>query len=176
MSSRSVATLAMLTALVAALGFLLSGIPNIELMTLGTFVSGALLGAVRGAGVGAGAMAVYSAFNPYGMAPPPTFAMQVVGLGAIGAAGGLLAGKVLGRRVGSAVGVAAGGAAGFLLTLGYDVLTNLGTAWSTGMEVVPALVGGLAFGVWHMVWNAGLFAVAGPPLLIALRRRRARTI
>jgi hypothetical protein len=168
MSSRSVATVGMLAALVAALGYLLSGVPNVELMTLGIFVSGTLVGAAGGAGIGACGMALYSGFNPYGMAPPPTYATQVLGAAGIGAAGGLLAGSVPGPL--------RTGAVGFLLTLGYDVLTNLGTAWSTGLDVVPVMIGGITFGIWHMLSNAVLFAVAGPPLLTALRRRRARVI
>lgn len=176
MSSRSVATLGMLTALVAALGFLLSGIPNIELMTLSTFVSGALLGAARGALVGAGAMAIFSGFNPYGMAPPPVYAMQIAGYAAIGAAGGLLGGRAGLLRGGTAGRIAAGGALGFLLAVGYGALTNLGTAWSAGLDVWPTMVGGIAFGLWHAAWNAAVFAVAGPPLLAALRRRRERLV
>jgi hypothetical protein len=168
MSSRSVATIGMFAALVAALGYLLSGVPNVELITLGIFVSGALVGTAGGAGVGACGMAIYSGFNPYGIAPPPTFATQVAGAAGIGAAGGLLAGSVRGPLAGAAV--------GFLLTFGYDVLTNLGTAWSTGLDVVPVMIGGITFGVWHMLSNAVLFALAGPPLLATLRRRRARSI
>jgi len=173
MSSRSVATVGMLAALVAALGFLLAGVPNVELMTLGTFVSGALLGPPRGATVGGAAMVIYSLLNPYGPAPPPTFAMQVVGCAGIGAAGGVLGRLSRTAGLGAAGSLAAGAVVGFLLTLVYDLLTNLGTAWSTGMDIGPVLAGGLAFGLWHMAWNAVFFAVAGPPLLAALRRRRS---
>jgi hypothetical protein len=176
MSTRSVATLGMLTALVAALGFLLSGVPNIELMTLATFVTGALLGAARGAAVGAGAMAIFSGFNPYGMAPPPVYAMQVAGFAGIGAAGGALGGRVDLLRPGAAGRIAAGGATGFLLAVAYGALTNLGTAWAAGLDVWPTMIGGIAFGIWHAVWNAVVFAAAGPPLLAALRRRRERLV
>lgn len=173
MSSRSVATLGMLTALVAALGFLLSGVPNIELMTLATFVSGALLGSARGAAVGAAAEAIYSGFNPYGMAPPPVYVMQIAGYAAIGAAGGIL-GNAIPARLPAAARMALGAATGVLLTVGYDALTNLGTAWAAGLDVGPTMAGGLLFGVWHAAWNAAVFAAAGPPLLAALRRRRER--
>jgi hypothetical protein len=179
MSSRSVATLGVLTALVAALGFALTGVPNVELMSLSTFVCGALRGPVGGGVVGASAMAIYSSFNPYGIAPPPVFAMQLVGLGIIGVVGGLICGRPSSRwRPGGISGMLAGGILGFALTLLYDVLTNLGTAWSMGVyrNPLPILLGGLGFGAWHMVWNTVLFAACSPTLLAALRRREARAL
>ncbi|MHC4925621.1 MAG: hypothetical protein ACYTG4_16345 [Planctomycetota bacterium] len=128
---------------------------------------------VRGAVAGAAAMAIYSGLNPYGMAPPPTFIAQVAGAAGIGAAGGLLGRRLAGGPLRSA---GLGAAIGFALALGYDLLTNLGTAFSAGLAVVPTLIGGIAFGVWHIVWNSVVFAVAGPPLLAALRRRQSRVL
>ena len=71
-----------------------------------------------------------------------------------------------------------GNGIGLSLTLLYDVLTNLGTAWSLGAyrNPFPVLWGGLVFGAWHMVWNAALFAVGCPALLGVLRRREARAL
>jgi hypothetical protein len=62
-----------------------------------------------------------------------------------------------------------------VLTLAYDALTNLGTAWAMGAlsEPWPVLVGGLAFGAWHVAANVVLFAVAAPALLAAWRRHEA---
>ena len=178
MSSRSVSSLGVFTALVAALGFALSGVPNVELMTLSTFVSGAFLGALRGAIVGGAAMSIYSAFNPYGMAPPPVFAMQVLGCAFVGLAGAALAGRIAGRPLSPVARAALGAGAGFVLTVIYDVLTNLGTAWSMGAygDPWPVVAGGLLFAVWHVVWNTVIFAVGAPPLLAVLRRRRAQAL
>ncbi len=178
MPARLIARIAIFVALVCALGFALAAVPNVELMTLGAFVAGAALGSRAGAVVGGTAMAIYSGLNPYGMAPPQVYAAQVVGFFLIGAAGGLV------RRRGSAPGggkgpvtaalsALAGGVAGATLTLAYDVLTNLGTAWAMGSlaNPWPIVAGGVAFGAWHLAVNAVLFAVCAPPLLAALRRR-----
>ena len=173
MSSRTTATLGIFTALVAALGFALSGIPNMELMTLGAFIAGAWVGVAGGAVVGALSIALYSGLNPYGFAPPPTFLMQVTGLALVGAAGGLLGPRL--ETLPGAPAVAVAAALGFGLTLLYDLLTNLGTAWSAGLDVVPTLIAGLTFGVWHMLWNAVFFALGAGPLLAVLRRRKARS-
>jgi len=176
MSPSSIASLGVFIALVAGLGFLLSGVPNIELMSLMTFVAGAVLGPLRGMVVGAGAMGLYSGLNPYGMAPPPTFAAQVIGAAAIGAAGGWASPGGALMRTRAAWRAPLGAAVGVALTLLYDVLTNLGTAVSMGAwrDPWPFLVGGISFGVWHIVWNGAFFGVGLPPLLGVLARRRAR--
>ena len=170
-STRDVARLAFFVALVAALGFLrqiLLPIPNVELMSLATFIAGAMLGTGAGAVAGAAAMGIYSILNPLGPAPPPVYAAQVAGLALFGIGGGLLANQ----RTRAVV----LGAAGFLLTFLYDVLTNLGTAWVMGAlsDPWPVLAGGLLFGVGHMVWNTIAFALAGPPLVQWIARQRAK--
>lgn len=176
MTTRSVASLGVFIALVTALGFALSGVPNVELMSLMTFVSGAVLGPRKGAVVGAVSMGLYSGFNPYGPALPPTFAMQVLGAAGIGVVGGL---AVLGRwfeRTPPGLRWPLGAALGLVLTLFYDALTNLGTAWSIGayLDPWPILVGGITFAVWHIVWNGAFFGVGLPPMLAVLTRRRER--
>ena len=182
MSTRSVAAVALLAALVAALGFLLAGVPNVELVGLAAFVSGAAVGSRRGAAAGGLGVALYSGLNPYGAAPPPTFLSQVAGGALFGAAGGFVAarGHADSARGGRASRILAPGgpvllgAAGLLLTLAYDGLTNYGTAVSIGAaaDPWPVLVGGWAFGVWHVVWSTAFFATLGPPLLAGLKRRR----
>jgi hypothetical protein len=175
LSPRSVATLGVLIALVAGLGHALAAVPNVELMGLSTFVCGALLGPWRGGCVGCGAMALYSVSSPWGVAPPPVFAGQLLGLALFGVVGGLafhtFPADVATRSPKTWLLPAA---AGFLLTVVYDLLTNLGVAWMMGTlrEPLPVLGAGLAFGLWHLLWNTVLFAVGAPTLLLALRRRR----
>src|SRR5262249_44595989 len=147
MSPRSIATVAVLAALVAALGFLLTGvihIPNVELVSLASFVSGALVGPLRGAAAAAIGMALYSGMNPYGVAPPPTYLSQVMGMATFGAVGGVIGPRIAapgGRRWRS---VTVAGGLGLVLTLFYDGLTNLGTALSVGAgrDPWPILVAG----------------------------------
>jgi hypothetical protein len=174
MTSRKIAELAVFVALVVALGYALAGVPNVELMTLATFVSGTTLGSRSGAFVGAAAMGIYSSLNPYGLAPPPVFAAQVIGMGITGLAGGAARGHGgEGRGARLLASIPLGGVIGAGLALLYDALTNLGTAWSIGMlrDPWPVVAGGIAFGAWHVAWNAVVFAVAAPALIAALRRR-----
>lgn len=180
MSPRFLAPVAVLAALVAALGFLvaLAGIPNVELVSLASFASGTLLGIRRGAAVGGIGMGLYSGMNRYGAAPPATFLSQVLGMAIVGGAGGAIAGRLASPKLAGWRASAVAGALGLVLTLVYDGLTNLGTAFSIGAghDPWPILVGGWLFGAWHAASNVAFFAALAPPLSAALRRRRAGTL
>ncbi|MDP6529351.1 MAG: hypothetical protein QF819_09210 [Gemmatimonadota bacterium] len=162
---------ALFTAWTAGLGFALSGVPNVELMGLSAFVSGLLLGPGFGALSSGLAMSLYSGLNPYGPPLPPVFVAQVAGMAVFGAAGGGIGVFVV--RAGGWFGACIAGGAGFLLTLIYDVLTNLGVAASMGTLSRPGavLAGGLLFSVGHLVSNTVIFAVAGPSVFSALHAR-----
>jgi hypothetical protein len=86
---RTVILAALFIALSVALGFLLAGVPNVELKTLTVFVAGAFCGARLGCAVGAFSILVHTLFNPLGPAPAPLLAAQVASFVVIGAAGGI---------------------------------------------------------------------------------------
>ena len=161
-----IAYVAAFTALAVALGFLLAGIPNLELMTLTVFVGGAVAGPRLGAVIGGGAALIHSLANPLG--PPPFVLLlvgQVVGLALAGAMGGVLARWVVrARPAGQLLGMAA---VGFAVTLLYDALTNLGVGIHLG-PIWQTLVGGLLFSVMHVVANTVTFVVLGVPALRVL--------
>jgi hypothetical protein len=169
---RTVILAALFVALSVALGFLLAGVPNVELKTLTVFMAGAFCGARLGCAVGALSILVHSLFNPLGPAPAPLLAAQVAGFVAIGAAGG-----IAGPRIGSSGGwcVAACAAAGFGLTLLYDALTTVATAFIAlgASRFIGGLggfaVAGIGFTALHEGVNATVFAVAVPPLMKAVR-------
>jgi len=166
---------ALLIATTVALGYALAGIPNIELMTITVFISGYLLGVRLGATVGAAAIAVHSVFNPLGAALPPLFVAQIVGFTLTGMAGGLLGGVI--ERLPRVGAIVVAGATGLVVTLFYDVLTNIGAFYTITGENAPTnllkfVIGGIVFVVMHLVWNTALFAVALKPTLSVLARYR----
>jgi len=59
-----------------AAGYLLAGVPGVELMTLVAVLAGIALGPGRGALAGALAETVYSLGSPYGIAAPPLLAAR----------------------------------------------------------------------------------------------------
>lgn len=175
MSSKPLIQTALLTALCVAIAYAFAPVPNVELLSAAVFTSGVLLGARRGAAVGAVSEGLYSAFNPYGMAPPPLYAAQLVGFALIGGAGGALARPLRASRLGVQVALCA--VAGFVLTLVYDVLTN-SAAYLTARESTTwaaMLLGGLSFPfpLAHPGGNAVGFALLVPAVVRAVARRVA---
>jgi hypothetical protein len=162
-TTRKIALAGLLSSLAVALGFLLIAVPNVELMTLTVFVSGGLLGVRGGMLVGIVSMLIYSIANPMGAAIPLVTVSQVVGLGIAGAAG---AGAPVVRRIwkGRIARNVIFAATGLLLTIAYDLLTNLALGLSIG-TVVAVLTAGLLFSVVHFVSNALIFFFLADVLL-----------
>ncbi len=171
------ALLASLLVVVAvSLGFALSAVPNVELLSFAVFLSGFLLGVGYGAVVGAASAVLFSTFNPLGAGLPPLVVTQALGQAVVGVAGGV-AGPLIARFESRPLACLFAGVVGLVLTLLYDVLTTAG-AYVTfvGEKSIEGLVkfgvGGLVFGVLHMVWNTVLFCLALAPTLRVLRRFR----
>ena len=147
-------------------------IPNFEVLTLVVFCSGVLLGVRDGMLTGAITMLVYSLLNPYGAAPPLITLSQVLGEAAAGGAGGVLASAGLaGFQPAPRAAVMA--TAAVVLTLFFDLVTNLATGYLLG-QVRIALLGGIPFSLWHIGWNVVLFVGVGTPLVGALSHYRSR--
>jgi hypothetical protein len=166
----------LLVAVVVTLGYALAAVPNVELMTVAVFVSGFLVGPRLGATVGAVSAAIFSAFNPLGAALPPLLAAQALGQGVVGFVGGV-AGPGLARRGSRWISFVAAGILGFLITVLYDVLTNIGafviiSGDKTFGNLVKFVGAGIAFMAMHLVWNTLVFAAALTPVLIVLDRHR----
>jgi uncharacterized membrane protein len=147
-------------------------IPNFELLTLVVFCSGVLLGVRDGMLVGAITEFIYSVLNPYGAVHPLVTVSQVLGMMAAGLAGGLSArigvpSMPTPARIAALVAVAA------IVTIFFDLITNLATAVLFG-QLVPTLIGGVPFALWHLFWNIVLFAVLGTPLIVVFSRYRSR--
>jgi hypothetical protein len=169
---RTIILAALFVALSVALGFLLAGIPNLELMTLAVFMAGSFCGARLGIAVGALSMLLFSLLNPLGPAPAPLLAAQIAGFALIGAGGGLVGPRLAPAGPAAA---AAAAAAGFALTIAYDFLTTAATALvALGARRFVDGLGGIAlagavFVAWHVGVNTAVFAVAVPPLMRSVR-------
>lgn len=149
-------------------GYLLAGIPNVELMSLVAALGGVALGAMRGAVVGALAAGVFSLASPYGLPAPLLLAAQMAGLGFAGAVGG-----VAGRRARAVPDVAPArpwrswpqaALAGLVVTVVYDGLTNLAILASFDLAAGIVLAGALPFFLVHVATNVAFFCVIFPAL------------
>ena len=143
-------------------------IPNFESLTLVAFCAGVLLGFRDGALVGGMTMLLFTLLNPYGPAPPLVMLAQVMGNGLSGAGGALFA-RLSGPRWPVPARVAGLVVAAIFLTALYDLMTNVATGLVFG-QMLSWLVAGIPFSLWHIAFNAVLFAVLGTPLTAVLSR------
>jgi hypothetical protein len=146
-------------------GYLLSGVPNVELITLIAVLAGGALGPGLGFVAGALIATIFSLGNPYGAAMPALLGAQAIGLGLAGLLGGALA-PLLMRRKGRPVafGLLAAGT-GAIATLLFDLLTNLASGWTFSLDWRLVLAGAIPFALLHLCGNVAIFALLLPPLL-----------
>ena len=143
-------------------------IPNFEFLTVILFAGGWVVGPLWGAIAASLGEALYSVFNPYGVAPPLVFLSQIVGMAGSGVLGGVLGRLPVGgkRRLWVLVVLA-----GIVATVSFDLLTNLASGvmfgqWRTTLKMA------LPFAAAHLGSNAVLFASIGVLLVRALEPAR----
>jgi uncharacterized membrane protein len=169
-STKEITTIGICIALAVAAGYALIHVPNVELITSISFLSGLLLGSFSGALVGTVSMLLYSLFNPLGVPFIPVLIAQVLFMGLAGFVGGLW--RIWMRRLTlrpvMIVGLAG---TGLTLTFLYDVGTNVGFALSAGLmsQVVRIIIAGIAFSFIHLVSNTLLFAILIPAVMKVLK-------
>ena len=139
---------ALFTSLAVVLGYVMAAVPNVELMTVTVFLGGIFTGPRYGAVTGLLSIIIFSLFNPYGAALPPLMAAQIAGFTLAGAAGGMMRGII--RRGG----MITAALSGLFITLFYDILTTLASAY-------------IAFGSENFIDGlAGFFAASGIFILV----------
>ena len=159
--------LGLFTGTAVGAGYLLAGVPNVELMTLVIALAGAVLGVRGGSLTGVLAAAIFSLGSPYGLPHPLLLMAQTVGLGLAGAVGSWSAPpliRALSNRHRIRAMVWAGGT-GLVATIGYDLLTNLAIIVAFDLEPVVVLVGAVPFFLVHAGVNTAVFSVLLPVLL-----------
>jgi len=156
------ARMGIFVALAIALKLPILQVPNVEFFTFVVFASGYLLGMVEGGVVGGLSMLIYTTFNPYGFPPWPIALSQVVSMILIGVTGGMIfkMGLVIFLKVSSFILMAL---CGVILTLLYDLLTNLAVAYTVG-QFLPVMAAGIPFSLVHVASNTVIFVVLTPVL------------
>jgi energy-coupling factor transport system substrate-specific component len=169
-SARKLALAGVLIALAIALKLPILSVPNVEFFTFVVFSSGFLLGMIGGAVVGIISMSIYTSFvTPYGLPPLPIAFAQVLSMALIGLAGGLAfrLDKFAFRQQFSSRIMAVMlimGLAGLVLTLIYDLLTNLATTVVVG-QFWPVMIAAIPFALLHILSNVTIFVVLSPLLM-----------
>jgi energy-coupling factor transport system substrate-specific component len=162
-SARKLALSGVLIALAIVLKLPILSVPNVEFFTFVVFSSGFLLGTLEGCLVGIISMSLYtSIITPYGLPPLPIAFAQVLSMALIGIAGGIS--RMLPPSFPKRLKFLTLGLFGLGLTLIYDLLTNLATAYVMG-QFVPVMISAIPFALIHILSNVAIFMVLTPVLL-----------
>jgi hypothetical protein len=150
-----------------ALGMALVGVPNVELVTAVSFLSGFLLGVAAGVLTGGLIEVLFAGLNPMGSSLGLVLVAQVLGMILAGALGGVAA-RVAGpnrRGIRYAAVVILSGA---IATIVFDILTNLAFPVMAGFsfsQTLVTLAAGVPFAAIHLLSNLFVFAVIVRPLI-----------
>jgi energy-coupling factor transport system substrate-specific component len=165
-STRELAVIATLAAAAAAGRVLFAAVPGVQPVTVIAIVAGAALGLRAGVATGALAAFVSNLFLGQGIWTP----QQMLGWGACGAVGALLAPMLRNRWALAAVAAVLG----FAFSVSMDVWLWYGFSPHT-FPALAAVVGrGLWFDVSHAAGNVMIALAAGPELRRMLDRYGAR--
>jgi energy-coupling factor transport system substrate-specific component len=165
-STRELAVIATLAAAAAAGRVLFAAVPGVQPVTVIAIVAGASLGARAGVATGALAAFVSNLFLGQGIWTP----QQMLGWGACGAVGALLAPVLRNRWALAAVAAVLG----FAFSVSMDVWLWYGFSPHTFAALAAVTGRGLWFDVSHAVGNVMIALAAGPELRRMLDRYGAR--
>ena len=171
MNTLRISIIATLVALCVATNYALVGVFNVKAMDFIVFIGGFCFGVYAGAFIGILSWAVYGIINPYGFVPQVWLA-TMFSEAIYGIVGGLL-GKNF-TQIGSndqhfRLSIFFG-TMGFILTLIYDLVTNVVYASAFGVPIIVAIVFGMPVTILHEVSNAAIFGVASIPVITVLRK------
>ncbi len=134
-------------------------IPNVEVFSLALFLAAVLLGIGDGLAVAFVSGLIFVFFNPNGPQTVPLVGLaQITGFILFGVAGGLFRQAILGHHESTRIALLLAGC-GLGLTFIYDLATNLAFAITFG-PFWPSLIGGLGFGLIHIISNTVIFGLS----------------
>ncbi len=178
-TARKLSLMGILIALAIALKLPILSIPNVEFFTFIVFSSGYLLGMTGGILVGIISISIYTTLiTPYGLPPLPIAFAQIFCMALIGFAGGIvskfnaisLAPNPPFRSIPFILIV---GISGLVLTIIYDLFTNLAVALVMG-QFLPIMIAAIPFALIHILSNVIIFVILTPLLLKMSRIQTAK--
>jgi len=164
---KEISYITIFTALALGLGYLLSYIPNFELVSSTVFLAGVLFGLRSGTLVGILTYLIFGLLNPMGMSPLPLLMAQIIVGILIGSFGGLCHKKRWNKaHIILPIGV--------FITLLSDILTT-----SAGFLFFPTknsflvyFILGLPFVIWHVFTQGIIYGFILTPTIQKIQKRR----
>lgn len=174
---RDISLITVLTALCVAGNYAFIEIPNIKIMDLIVFTTGFIFGIPIGTIIAVLSWVVYGTINPFGFSLP-IWLSSLVGEAAFGIIGGIC-GRINSKnteKINVFLFSIEMGLWGLIITLIYDLFTNIVFAFSFGIPIIVAIVTGWLippwFGILHEASNLILFSSAVYPLTKIIRSFR----
>jgi len=170
MNTIKIAIIVTFCALSIGTNYAMYGLLNVKLMDFIVFVGGFCFGSVAGVSVGVISWAVYGTLNPQGFVLPillaTTFSETIYGI-----AGGLLRKGLTDFKGETRKASVFFASVGALLTLAYDVITNVVFGLTVGWNVIFAVVVGfIPFGLAHEISNLVFFGVGSVAVISAINK------
>lgn len=162
-----VSRITIFSALAIALGYVLSFVPNLELITSTIFFSGVLNGTLPGVLTGAISCFVFGFANPMGTSPLPLLLAQVAGGMFTGYMGGLYSKRKPDRIYIIVI-------FGIITTFVYDALTTLSGFFffPTEKTFLAYLTAGSIFILWHILTQAFIYGAVIFPIVKKIQTAR----
>ncbi|MGB8779970.1 MAG: ECF transporter S component [Candidatus Bathyarchaeia archaeon] len=170
MNTVKIAIIAVFCAISIGTDYAMFSLWNIKLMDFIVFVGGFCFGPVVGVLIGVISWTVYGTLNPQGFVLPVLLATMFSET-IYGIAGGLLRKGLTGLKGETWKASVFFASVGALLTLIYDVITNVVFGLTAGWNVVFAVVVGfIPFGLLHEISNLVFFGVGSVPVISAINK------
>ncbi len=173
MNTRNLAVIAILAALSIGTNYAMISLYNIKLMDLIVFIGGFCFGPLVGALIGIISWVVYGTLNPLGFSMNIWLA-AMLSESIYGIVGGLVRKALSSYEIASPTHERINtyvffGAVGLLLTLTYDVITNIVFGYSFDLPLLFAILSGFVpFGLIHVMSNAVFFGFGCVPAINAI--------
>ena len=167
-TTKDIALTSLMIAISVTLGFLFIAIPNVELISTSVFLSGFLLGKIRGALIGGIASFLYFSLTPYGsgLAYPFLLMTQVVVYIFIGFTGGIFNWISRPDNI-KKRDIVLFSLAGLLLTLFYQTAASISYFFAARLDseqLFTIIIAGIGASLLHIISNTVIFAVVIPLL------------
>ena len=173
---KDIGLVTILTAVCVGGSYALIGFPNINIMEIIIFVTGLIFGIPIGVAVGILSWTIYGVFNPFGFSLP-IWIVTMIAASLFGIVGGLVGRFNLTHEKPARFNLEMG-LWGLVLTIIYDLITNLAWALVGNVPFIATIVSGWLlppwFGILHETSNFLLFFTAVLPLTKAIQQVRGR--
>lgn len=165
--SRWLAITAIMTALALVGNYALVAIPNVELGSCILFTTAYVFGLVMAVWCTLMMSVLFSVFNPWGSFVPQIWFSQLLGWLLMDFVAAIMGHNTLERQ--KKTGHLELGIVGAVVTVFFDLITDLGFSWTSGLPYTETVIIGLPFMIVHVTSNAIIFGTLIPSVDYIIR-------